>query len=55
MGKHNPYRTNTGIHFEWFTVRRSTIYLLVACLLGFAATDGYMYFEIFGPRDEVAA
>ncbi len=26
MAKYNPYRTNTGIHIEWFTVRRSTVY-----------------------------
>jgi hypothetical protein len=55
MQKHNPYRTNTGIHIEWFTVRRSTIYLFVACLLGLAAAATSMYFQVFGPKKEVAA
>ena len=55
MGEHKPYRANTGIYVECFTVRRSVIYLLVACLLGLAAVGAYIYFEIFGSRDEVAA
>ena len=32
MAKRNPYRTNTGVHIEWFTVKRSTIYTLVLSL-----------------------
>ncbi len=55
MDRHNPYRTNTGIHVEWFTVRRSTIYLLVACLLGLAAAGTSMYFQIFEPQEAVVA
>ncbi|GMR22169.1 MAG: hypothetical protein BMS9Abin37_0499 [Acidobacteriota bacterium] len=51
MAKRNPYRTNTGVHIEWFTVKRSTIYTLVFSLLGLAAAGVYGYFEIFAPRD----
>jgi hypothetical protein len=52
MAKYNPYRTNTGIHIEWFTVRRSTIYLLAFCLLVLAAAGTWGYNQIYGPREE---
>lgn len=50
MVRQNPYRTNTGVHIEWFTVRRSTIYTLVLSLLGLAAAATYGYFQVFGER-----
>jgi hypothetical protein len=53
MGKHNPYRTNTGIHIEWFTVRRSTVYAFVFAILGLGGAVAWTYHQIYGPRDEV--
>lgn len=50
MARHNPYRTNTGVHIEWFTVKRSTIYLLVFSLLGLVAAGAYGYFEVYGEK-----
>ena len=47
MAKRNPYQTNTGVHIEWFTVKRSTIYTLVLALLGLAAAGAYGYYAIF--------
>ncbi len=47
MAKRNPYRTNTGVHIEWFTVKRSTMYTLVLALLGLAAAGAYGYYAIF--------
>jgi hypothetical protein len=52
MARHNPYRTNTGVHIEWFTVKRSTIYLLVFLLIGLVGALAYGYFEVFGEREE---
>ncbi len=52
MVKRNPYRTNTGVHIEWFTVKRSTIYTLVLSVLGLAAAGAYGYYQIvLGPDD----
>jgi len=52
MVKRNPYRTNTGVHIEWFTVKRSTIYTLVLSVLGLAAAGAYGYYQIVhGPDD----
>ncbi|HXV65591.1 MAG TPA: hypothetical protein VEK15_33150, partial [Vicinamibacteria bacterium] len=53
MAKYNPYRTNTGIHIEWFTVRRSTIYTLFACVLGLAGAVTWMYVQLTDTRAEV--
>jgi hypothetical protein len=55
MAKHNPYRTNTGIHIEWFTVKRSTVYTLVFSLLGLAGAAAWGYHQLYGPREEVSA
>ncbi len=52
MARHNPYRTNTGVHIEWFTVKRSTIYALIFSLLGLVAAGIYGYLEVYGERDE---
>jgi len=52
MHRQNPYRTNTGVHIEWFTVKRSTIYLLVFSLLGLAAAGIYGYLQVFGDRPD---
>lgn len=52
MARHNPYRTNTGVHIEWFTVKRSTIYTLILSLLGLAGAGAYGYFQVFGERAE---
>jgi hypothetical protein len=52
MGRHDPYRTNTGIHIEWFTVRRSTVYTLFASIIGLLAAGAWGYYEIFGPKPE---
>lgn len=52
MVRRNPYQTNTGIHIEWFTVRRSTIYTLIFSVLGLIAAGTYGYFQVFGQRDE---
>ena len=49
--RRNPYRTNTGIHIEWFTVRRSSVYLLIAVLLTLAGASYYGYQQVFGPRN----
>jgi len=54
MARRNPYRTNTGIHIEWFTVRRSTIYYLVAAVIGLLLASTYAYFQVFGPRPTTA-
>ncbi|HSF19681.1 MAG TPA: hypothetical protein VLK65_29440 [Vicinamibacteria bacterium] len=35
--RRDPYRINTGIHIEWFTVRSSTVFALGALALGLAA------------------
>ncbi len=52
--RRNPYRTNTGIHIKWFTVRRSSIYwllLLIAVILG---AGGSIVYSIYGPKQEPA-
>ncbi len=53
MAKYNPYRTNTGIHIEWFTVRRSTVYTLVFSILGLIGAGAWGYHQVYGPREEV--
>lgn len=53
MAKHNPYRTNTGVHIEWFTVKRSTIYTLVLALAGLASAGAYGYYQVFVDTDEL--
>ncbi|TDI39722.1 MAG: hypothetical protein E2P02_17965 [Acidobacteria bacterium] len=54
MAKHNPYQTNTGIHIEWFTVKRSTIYALAFSAIGLFGAGIYGYFEVFGdPEPDV--
>ncbi len=53
MGKHNPYRTNTGIHIEWFTVKRSTVYTLAFSILGLIVAGAWGYHQVYGPREEV--
>ena len=52
MRRANPYRTNTGIHIEWFTVRKSTIVMLIASVVGLALAGTWMYFELTRPRVE---
>ena len=34
MARRDPYRTNTGIHIEWFTVRRRTVFKWLAGVVG---------------------
>src|SRR3990172_1557552 len=55
MAKYNPYRTNTGIHIEWFTVKRSTIYTLSIAVLGLIGAGAWGYHQVYGPREEVNA
>ena len=55
MSRRNPYQTNTGVHIEWFTVKRSTIYTLFFSLLGLAGAGAYGYVQIFGEREEPVA
>jgi hypothetical protein len=56
MAKYNPYRTNTGIHIEWFTVRRSTVYTLVLSILGLIGAAAWGYHQVYGPKEvEVVA
>jgi hypothetical protein len=50
MPKHNPYRTNTGIHIEWFTVRRSTVFMLAVAILALAGAGGWAYWQITNPQ-----
>lgn len=45
MPKHNPYRANTGIHIEWFTVRRSTVFALVGLVLALCGAGGWAYWQ----------
>ena len=52
MAKRNPYRTNTGVHIEWFTVKRSTIYTLSLALVGLASAGGYGYYQVFVDKAE---
>jgi hypothetical protein len=47
MARQNPYQTNTGIHIEWFTVKRSTIYALIFSSLGLFGAGIYGYFQVF--------
>ena len=47
MARQNPYQTNTGIHIEWFTVKRSTIYALILSSLGLFGAGIYGYFQVF--------
>lgn len=47
MAKRNPYQTNTGVHIEWFTVKRSTIYTLVLALLALAVAGAYGYYQVY--------
>ncbi len=51
MAKQNPYKTNTGVHIEWFTVKRSTIYALVLSTLGLFGAGLYAYFQVFVDRE----
>jgi hypothetical protein len=55
MAKYNPYRTNTGIHIEWFTVKRSTVYTLGLALAGLIGAGAWGYNQIYRPREEVVA
>jgi hypothetical protein len=52
MPRHNPYRTNTGIHIEWFTVKRSTVFTLFVLLLVFAGAGSWGYYQVYGPRTD---
>ena len=52
MAKRNPYRTNTGVHIEWFTVKRSTIYTLSLALVGLASAGAYGYYQVFVDKAE---
>ena len=54
MARQNPYQTNTGIHIEWFTVKRSTINALIFSSIGLFGAGLYGYFQVFGePEPEV--
>lgn len=55
MRRQNPYQTNTGIHIEWFTVRKSTMLMLFASVLGAGVAATWAYFEITGPPIDPAA
>src|SRR3989304_4714328 len=55
MAKDNPYRTNTGIHIEWFTVKRPTSYPLSIAILGLIGAGAWGYHQVYGPREEVNA
>ena len=52
MPRDNYYRTNTGIHVRWFTVRRSTAWAAALTLLGLAGAGylGYLASRRSGPE-----
>ena len=52
MPSRSPYRTNTGIHIEWFTIRRSTLYAFALSVFGLVGAGGWAYLQIFGPKEE---
>ena len=54
MPRQNPYRTNTGIHIEWFTVKRSTIYAAIFSVVGLAVAGLWGYFQVYGERAPAA-
>lgn len=43
MPKKNAYRTNTGIHIEWFTIRQSSVWAAVLFLLVLAGAGYFGY------------
>ena len=49
MRRPSPYQTNTGVHIEWFTVRRSTVVTLAIAVAALFAAGGWAVYRITNP------
>lgn len=50
MPRRDIYRTNTGLHIEWFTVRRSTVWAVILIPLFVAGIAYFIYWDVNNQR-----
>ncbi len=49
MQRKKPYGQGDGLHVEWFTIRKGSLYLLGASVLALLVAGGFIYWRITTP------